>query len=87
MRDYDAKLFFVQGRLMTQDDFETQSRSATARAESNRPQSPSRYTSDVADIRDRRLVSSYNNAPSSSSPQKRDGSQRPPVLAATSRKR
>ncbi|PVF96061.1 hypothetical protein CPB86DRAFT_762800 [Serendipita vermifera] len=84
MRDYDAKLFFVQGRLMTQDDFETRS---TARAESNRPQSPSQYTSDnIADIRDRRLVSSHNNA-TGSSPQKRDTSQRPPAVATTSRKR
>jgi hypothetical protein len=72
MKDYDAKLFFVQGRLMTADEFDgSGSRAGTARVE----RSPSRARAYEGSGGANRS-SSKGDGLGSSSPQKRPA-QRP----------
>jgi hypothetical protein len=81
MKDYDAKLFFVQGRLMTTDDFEG-SRAGTARAE----RSPSRARA-FEDSGGAVRSSSKGDGLGSSSPQKRPAQRPKPGASAISSSR
>ncbi|KAG8860183.1 hypothetical protein FRB91_004576 [Serendipita sp. 411] len=85
MRDYPAKLFFVQGRMMTEEDLETVSAHGTNR-ESMVPFSKSRHVmEDYAAHRRSASRSGFD----SSSPHKSRGGSRPiaPVPNANGRRR
>jgi hypothetical protein len=89
MQDYEAKMFFVQGRLMNEEDLEFYSR---AGAKSGPGESPGRsrymYSDEIGMSGGLARRRSPSRPMNSSSPQKRiAGTSRPVTSTSTARRR
>lgn len=71
MQDYDAKMFFVQGRLMTPDDLDFYSQPLAEDRETESPGRSRFMYSDEIGMSGGRRRSASRGEPRSSSPQKR----------------
>jgi len=86
MQDYEAKMFFVQGRLMNQDDIDFYNGGGTSR--DNSPSKPRNMYSDEIGMSGGQRRKSVSRVMGSSSPQKRiGGTSRPIPSTSTARHR